>query len=974
MMETHVEPCWPDPLVQRLALHARARPDRPALIFPSPTGATVVLGWRELFETVRKLGAHLACAGVAPGEAVAVLSSSQREQILGFLAVLACGGVPTILSHPSIKQSAAQFLDTFRHVLSSGGIGWLLHGSDGVGNIRGESQSGGAPAARSIEFPDVASLTERAEPRPMVPDRPMFLQFSSGTTGLRKGIAISGAAYQAHVSAYSTLLELRPDRDVVASWLPLYHDMGLIAAFLVQIDCGVTSVHISPFDWLSRPVWLFRLATHHRATFLWMPNFAFQLCAARISSDDLAHDVDLRDVRGFISAGEPVRDLALTSFCARMAPVGVRPDQLQVSYGMAENVFAITQTPLGREPVLDVVEREPLQRARLAMIAAPGKTTITYVSCGQAIAGTSVRISGTTVERVVGEIEIKGDSLFDGYWRRDRSVDQDGWFATGDLGYLADGELYVTGRAKDLIIHNGVNLPPNEIEEVIEQVAGVKVGRVVVFGVFNEGAGTEDVVAMLEVTDDAPCARDVKRAVREQVQLQLGLSLSEVAVWGPGALAKSTSGKLSRARNRELLLEHRASLATQRAEEAPAGPTSPTEARLVQLWEAALAGRYPGQRIGIRDLLFSELGADSLAAMEVLAGIQTHLGRDLSPALLFQHETIEAQASLIQGRAKPSPLLVTMRRGQAGRSLFLVHDASGDTLSYLPLARHIPNGWSIHALQNPHAFGRDGMYDSVQSMAADYLRALQTVQPTGPYYLGGHSCGGTIAYELASQLERAGQTVGAVILIDSFPPRSPNLFDGRVVLERCRSRIQEQLAEPPHRRTHTKIRGLLDRRPEIQLLDLVYLFEDLGTLCDAIELCLPEAAGEPSVRFPSVEDRWRSLYGRLTPLLVEWAWRPRLYRDKTRAALRRASVVARSLVILTDYRPARPMEAPVVLIKAADSDQSLGWDEHTVWPMTVHAVEVVDLPAAGTSHTHIITGRNALAVGRTIAAALEAAP
>jgi fatty-acyl-CoA synthase len=323
----------PPSLLEQIAAFARERPEETALAFVTRREPDTEISWRDLEAAIRRLGRHLEASGVSPGEVVLVLSASPREQALGFLGALACGAVPTILSFPSVKQSEARFLETLGSVAESGRARWVLASEELIPAVG----RWGRPGVGSLRFSEPGSsgsLCDLAEPG----DHPLFLQFSSGTTGARKGVAVTSAMLAAQAGSLSAVLGLGP-ANRVANWLPLYHDNGLVGCFLLPLYLGAASIHLAPFEWVENPVSLFRAVDRYRATLLWSPSFAFSFCARRIAPEDLK-GLRLDSLRALISCGELTRESSFRRFLDRFAGTGLTERHLQVCYGMAENTFA----------------------------------------------------------------------------------------------------------------------------------------------------------------------------------------------------------------------------------------------------------------------------------------------------------------------------------------------------------------------------------------------------------------------------------------------------------------------------------------------------------------------------------------------------------------------------------------------------------------------------------------------------------
>jgi acyl-CoA synthetase (AMP-forming)/AMP-acid ligase II len=391
-----------------------------------------------------------------------------------------------------------------------------------------------------------------------------FLQHSSGTTGLQKGVALSHRAVLNQLTSYSEVIGLN-GRDVVVSWLPLYHDMGLIAGFLLPLVAGIPLVLMSPFDWVRHPALLFRGIDSYRGTLCWLPNFAYNHSARRIRERDLA-GLSAESMRLFINCSEPVRAESHEMFLERFGAIGVQREMLGVSYAMAENTFAVTQTEPGWPVRLDVVDQAALEELGEAVLVEEGRVgAVVKVSCGRPIPGTEIRIVNNVgepvAERQVGEVAVRSNCMLSGYYKRpDLQPFQDGWYLTGDRGYLAAGELFVIGRSKDLIINAGKNIYPQDIEAIVNEVPGVHAGRVVVFGVPDEREGTELIVVVAEVEAnilgvDTAERKEINRRIRQEVARRSMVSAAYVTLVEPRWLLKTSSGKIARGANREKWLE-----------------------------------------------------------------------------------------------------------------------------------------------------------------------------------------------------------------------------------------------------------------------------------------------------------------------------------------------------------------------------------------------------------------------------------
>jgi len=390
-----------------------------------------------------------------------------------------------------------------------------------------------------------------------------FLQHSSGTTGLQKGVALSHRAVLNQVESYGDAIQLDGD-DVVVSWLPLYHDMGLIAGFVMPIVAGVPVVMMSPFHWVRDPKILFQAIDQYRGTLCWLPNFAYNHCVRAVRLRDL-EGVDLSHWRAAINCSEPVRLDSHQRFLERFAPYGFRETALTTCYAMAENTLAVTQSTIGEQAPVDWVDRTALQEERRAIPAqgdAPGALPV--VSCGYPVSGCEVAIvdeeGHRLADRQVGEIILRSNCMLTEYYARPTITAEairDGWYYSGDMGYIADGQVYVSGRKNDLIIVSGKNIYPQDLEAIANTQPGVHPGRAVAFGVSDERLGTEGTVMVCEMENAYQPEEKlaIERELRRRVVQQMDVALADVRLVERKWLIKTSSGKIGRPDNRRKYLQ-----------------------------------------------------------------------------------------------------------------------------------------------------------------------------------------------------------------------------------------------------------------------------------------------------------------------------------------------------------------------------------------------------------------------------------
>jgi len=533
--------------------------DSPAIIYLSVDADPVTVTRAEFRRSVRAYGAALRGMGIAPRDLVIIAHTQNLESIFAFWGALLIGAIPSMFPTLTEKLDPDIYMANMTELVTRSDVRAVLTTDDFAPAL---VERVSCPVYGSAAL--LASIDESANITAFTPDPDeiAFLQHSSGTTGLQKGVALAHRAALNQLASYSDTLALNTD-DVIVSWLPLYHDMGLIAGFLLPLMQGIPLVLMSPFEWAKSPAMLFRAIDAYGGTLCWLPNFAYNHCARRIRQRDL-EELSAASMRMFINCSEPVYHESHTLFTERFAPLGVTPSMLTVSYAMAENTFAVTQTPPGQPPALDVIDRAVLQSdLRAVPVDADHPNVVIKVSCGKPISGAAVRAVDADgkplLERVVGEIAVRSDSMLSGYYHRpDLQPFRDGWYLTGDRGYVANGEVYIVGRSKDLIINAGKNVYPQDIEAIVNGVAGIHAGRAVVFGVPDEREGTELIAVVAEVeADDADERKSITQSIRQAVAQQSTVTVNYVQLVDSKWLIKTSSGKIARAANRDKWLAER---------------------------------------------------------------------------------------------------------------------------------------------------------------------------------------------------------------------------------------------------------------------------------------------------------------------------------------------------------------------------------------------------------------------------------
>jgi 1-acyl-sn-glycerol-3-phosphate acyltransferase len=574
-------------LQQVLAHRGHADATRSHLVFwsdasgasPDALGTTLTFG--ALYEGAHRFAVELAHRGISPGDVVSLMLPTSPEFFFAFAGTLLAGAIPAPIYPPIradrieeyaerqgaiLRNAQARMLVTFRE---AAGVARLLRPR--VPSLDGVVTAATLLAERNSDLP-LPGLGHG--------DDIALLQYTSGSTGDPKGVTLSHTNLLANIRAVGGATNICPE-DVGVSWLPLYHDMGLIGAWLTPLCFGIPVIVMSPLEFLTRPerwLWAFH---RHRATLSAAPNFAYELCVRKTHERDL-EGLDLSSWRAALNGAEPVLPETLDRFAERFARYGFRRESLMPVYGLAEASLGLTFPPLGRGPRVDRIDRASFAEQGRAIPAAPRaaengadadtSASLSFVSVGHAIADCELRIvadrgdgalsePGREAEdRREGQLWFRGASSTRGYYRNPEATARlfplgaaAGWINSGDRAYRADGEYFITGRTKDIIVKAGRNLYPHEIEEAVARVPGVRRGCVVAFGTADAASGTERLVVVAETRERSAEAREkLAAAITEEVARAVGVPPDTVHAVPPHSIPKTSSGKLRRDRTKQL--------------------------------------------------------------------------------------------------------------------------------------------------------------------------------------------------------------------------------------------------------------------------------------------------------------------------------------------------------------------------------------------------------------------------------------
>ncbi len=532
--------------------HAGATPDRTHIRILDDAGDSVDVTYAALHREAAAVAAGLIAHDVMPGETVAIMLPTCREYFVTFAGVVLAGAIPVPVYPPARPSQLADHLRRTAGILANARATMLVTVPEAV--TLGHLLRANVESLRHIVVPE--SLTGAAEeaqlPRPRADDLAL-VQYTSGSTGQPKGVALTHSNLLANIRVMGQAAAASGS-DTFVSWLPLYHDMGLIGAWFGCMYFGVPLVVMSPQSFLIRPSrWLWAIHAN-RATMSAGPNFAYELCLSKIRDDEI-EGLDLISWRLAYNGAEPVSAATIERFADRFAPYGFRREAMTPVYGLAESSVGLAFPPLGRGPLIDRIRREAFTRSGRAEPVKPGEPDLRFVACGQPLPGHEIRIvdaAGNELgDRHEGRIEFRGPSATAGYFNNalaTHSLFHGDWLDTGDLGYIADADLYVTGRVKDVIIRAGRNLHPAELEEAVGNLNGARKGCVAVFASPDPSGGPERLVVMAEtraIRDDARAALR-SEIIATTVDL-LGVAPDDVVLAPPRTVLKTSSGKIRRA-------------------------------------------------------------------------------------------------------------------------------------------------------------------------------------------------------------------------------------------------------------------------------------------------------------------------------------------------------------------------------------------------------------------------------------------
>jgi 1-acyl-sn-glycerol-3-phosphate acyltransferase len=542
-----------------LEWHVERQPDRIHIVLREDRQDRPVT-YRMLLDAARVTAAGLLAHGLQPRQTVALMLPTGLDYLAGFFGVMLAGGIPVPIYPPARIAGIEDHLRRHAGILSNAQAALII--TIEAGKKVAVMLQAAVPSLSAIVTPaelHAAGQRQQAQPAWRAQSGDIgFLQYTSGSTGAPKGVVLTHANLLANIRVLVPAARAG-EQDCFVSWLPLYHDMGLIGAWFGSMYAGIPLVLMSPLAFLARPALWLETISRYRGTISAAPNFAYELCVRHVTDDTLGR-LDLSRWRLALNGAEPVSAATLDAFARRFAPCGLPREALTPVYGLAECSVGLAFPPAGRGPRIDAILRDPFVRDRVAVPAPPGAAGAMDVPCcGFPLPGHEIRIVDETgkelPERRVGRLEFRGPSATAGYYRNaqaTRALLRDGWLDSGDHAYMAGGEVFLAGRVKDLIKRGGRNLYPYDLEDAIGQVPGIRKGCVAVFGCPDPGTGSERLVVVAETRVGEPGERERLRRVLGDVAVDvIGMPPDDVVLAPPHSVPKTSSGKIRRLASRE---------------------------------------------------------------------------------------------------------------------------------------------------------------------------------------------------------------------------------------------------------------------------------------------------------------------------------------------------------------------------------------------------------------------------------------
>ena len=554
-------------LWQRWKRNAELNPDKEAIVHWVAGEEPIRWTYKNLIETAKKFSVRVKEAGIKPGEVCAIVMHHNPFFYPLYIGISRAGALPAVLAYPNPRLHPDKFRQGLEGMSQRSGLDYILTERELDPIIRPLIEKPGT-TIKSVFFPLEWDYKKNIDQKlddeveqialSVKETDPILLQHSSGTTGLQKPVVLSHRAILNHVKNLGNGLKLSGE-DKFVSWLPLYHDFGLIACFQIPLAYGITSIHINPFEWVLAPILLLEAITKEKGTLTCLPNFAYNVLAEKIDDEEL-NEISLSSLRAVINGAEPIRHDSHQKFTEKFKKYGFNPLALSCLYGMAEVTLSLTIHEPGKPITELAVDRNELSRGVMKLADKDSVVRI-CVSTGKLIGGCEARIVDENrkdvSDGIVGEVAVKSVSMFDGYRNypeKTAEVVENNWYFSGDYGFRYKDEYFVIGRKKDLIIVAGKNIYPEDIEDSISQVEGIIPGRVVAFGEEDEKMGTEQIAVIAESKTETEKEKNELRLAILKAGMAIDVNIHKVYLVPSRWLIKSSAGKPSRNANKERIL------------------------------------------------------------------------------------------------------------------------------------------------------------------------------------------------------------------------------------------------------------------------------------------------------------------------------------------------------------------------------------------------------------------------------------
>jgi len=542
-------------------------PDRIAITLISDDDSEANISYGQLHSKAMSCARILQSNGIKKQDIVIICLNHSPELVSAFWGILYAGAIPVISHYPEQVPNRDKFKEQICSLVKNSGARCVIALPElkiGLGDSLRDLDCQAISAVEILTRPDNMDLSM---PKDYASgEQTAYIQYTSGSTGRQKGVRLSHRAILNFIQSYTVALDIRP-QDVIVNWPPLYHDLGLFSGVVLPLTTGIPLVLMSPFKWVRNPKALLEIIQKHGGTHCIFPNFGLNHTLRSVRNQDLK-ELDLSTLRFVGLGGEPILYDSIKDFFDFFKDFGLAATAIKPGYGMAENTLAATVTRMEDEVSVDWVDVRSLYDKRKAVpVDSDKKGSLPLVSCGLPLDGVDVGIVDSSrsrlPERSVGEIAIRTGFLFNGYHQNPEltaNVMQDGWYYTGDIGYLAKGHLYVCGRKKDLIIKGGQNIHPEDLETVANSVSGIRPGRAVAFGIDDTSTGTEKIVMVCELTSGTPKEErgNIGRELRRRVFHELHVSVSGIRFVESGWIVKTYNGRMVRSANKIKYLKEKA--------------------------------------------------------------------------------------------------------------------------------------------------------------------------------------------------------------------------------------------------------------------------------------------------------------------------------------------------------------------------------------------------------------------------------